>query len=106
MSIKENIKALKLEMLKELLESNKPICEKVSKMGLEAINAGKGPGPWEEYMKLFAEPGNHLDRLMARDGTETDTDMNMARAYLVADGPCTPDTVINFGKGTSDILDQ
>jgi len=32
--------------------------------------------------------------------------MNRARAYLVADGPCTPDTVLNFGKGASDTLDQ
>jgi len=108
MSIADNIKKIKKLMLNEIGETSRPTCDLVSDLGLRAINEGKGSPPWVEYMTLFADPGNkpQLDRLMAKDETADDKTMNRARAYLIADGPCTPDTVINFGKGASETLDQ
>ena len=108
MSIKDNIKEVRKKMLLEVGEPNRPTCDDVSRMGLAAIHNGKNSAEWEAYMKLFVEVGNdaQLNRLLAKDGTENEPDMNRARAYLVADGPCTPDTVLNFGKGASDTLDQ
>lgn len=107
MSIKENINKVKKQMLVEVVEATKPMCDKVSDLGLRAINEGKGSPPWVEYMTMFADPGNEaqLKRLLGTDETANDNNMNRARAYLIADGPCTPDTVINFGKAASDILD-
>lgn len=108
MPIKDKIKEVKKQMLMEVGEANKPTCEKVSSMGLLAIHNGKGSAEWEAYMRLFVEADNvaQLNRLLAKDDTKDDPEMNRARAYLVADGPCTPDTVLNFGKGASDTLDQ
>jgi len=108
MPIKDKIKEVRKKMLLEVGEANRPTCDKVSSMGLLAIHNGKDSAEWEAYMKLFVEPNNEaqLKRLLAKDGTENDAEMNRARAYLVADGPCTPDTVLNFGKGASDTLDQ
>lgn len=108
MSIRDNVTKIKKQMLMEVGETAKPTCDKISKLGLKAIHNGKDSAEWREYMTLFAEPGNdkQLNRLLAKDDTANDDAMNEARAYLVADGPCTPDTVLNFGKGASDTLDQ
>ena len=108
MPIKDKIKEIRKQMLLEVGEANRPTCDKVSSMGLAAIDNGKGSPEWEAYMRLFVEANNEaqLKRLLATDGTKDDAEMNRARAYLVADGPCTPDTVLNFGKGASDTLDQ
>ena len=108
MPIKDKIKEVRKKMLLEVGEANRPTCDQVSSLGLLAIHNGKDSAEWEAYMKLFVEPNNEaqLKRLLAKDGTENDAEMNRARAYLVADGPCTPDTVLNFGKGASDTLDQ
>jgi hypothetical protein len=108
MTIRANVIKVKKTMLNEVGETKKPTCDKVSQLGLIAIDKGKGSPEWNEYMAMFAEPGNQkqLDRLQAKDGTAENEVMNRARAYLLADGPCTPDTVLNFGNGASDILDQ
>lgn len=108
MSIKDNIKEVRRKMLLEVGEPNRPTCDDVSRMGLLAIHNGRGSTQWKEYMSLFAAPGDNaqLNRLFGEDNTKDDPEMNRARAYLVADGPCTPDTVLNFGKGASDTLDQ
>ena len=91
MTIRANILQVQNAMLNEIGKTKKPTCDKVQDLSLRAIDAGKGSEFWEEYMKLFVDPGGNqqqLDRLMARDGTEGDEEMNLARAYLVADGPC------------------
>lgn len=108
MTIRANIKAKKKAMLNEVGETEKPVSTQISQMGLLAIDRGKGSPEWNNYMALFAEPGNQkqLDRLLAKDDTAGMEEMNLARAYLVADGPCTPDTVMNFGNGASDTLDK
>ena len=108
MSIRDNVKEIRKKMLLEVGENERPTCDKISALGLLAIHNGRNSDEWKEYMTLFAEPGNdaQLARLLATDGTENNDGMNRARAYLLADGPCTPDTVLNFGKGASETLDQ
>lgn len=108
MTIRANIKAIKKQMLNEVGETEKPVSTKISQMGLLAIDRGKGSPEWNAYMALFADPNNpkQLARLQGQDDTGTIEEMNLARAYLVADGPCTPDTVMNFGNGASETLDK
>ncbi|HSE19936.1 MAG TPA: hypothetical protein VLB46_22940 [Pyrinomonadaceae bacterium] len=108
MTIRANVIKIKKDMLMEVGETSKPICDKISKLALKAIDRGKGSAEWNEYMALFAAPGNEaqLKRLQATDNTADDDAMNEARAYLLADGPCTPDTVLNFGNGASETLDE
>jgi hypothetical protein len=53
-----------------------------------------------------ADRPEQLARLIPTDGTEGDQAMNEARAYLIAAAPCTPDTVNNFEKGVTGILDE
>jgi len=108
MSIRDNVKEIRKKMLLEVGENERPTCDMISALGLLAIHFGRNSDEWKQYMTLFAEPGNdtQLARLLATDGTENNAGMNRARAYLLADGPCTPDTVLNFGKGASETLDQ
>lgn len=109
MTIRANVIKIKKSMLNEVGETQKPTCDKVQSLALKAIDQGKNSAPWIEYMELFVDPGGNqkqLDRLLAKDGTDKDDEMNEARAYLIADGPCTPDTVLNFGNGASETLDQ
>jgi len=108
MTIQANIIKIKKRMLAEVDEDDKPTCVKVQSLALKAIDQGKKSKAWQDYMELFVDPGNEkqLKRLLATDGTEAEADMNEARAYLVAAGPCTPDTVFHFGKGVTETLDE
>jgi len=107
MSIQENIKRVKKQMLMEVGETKAPVSGDVQRLALRAIKDGQGSGAWGEYMGLFVEANNsaQLGRLMATDGTDGDKELNNRRAYLVADGTCGTDTVTNFGKNASEMLD-
>jgi hypothetical protein len=106
MTIREKILEKKKTMLMELLSNDKTTSNEVQELALAAINAGPGSDEWQTYMKLFAENEQQLNRLMAKDGTQGQPNMDRARAYLIADGPCGTDTVTNFGNNTTVILDK
>ncbi|HXI74027.1 MAG TPA: hypothetical protein VNG94_00475, partial [Pyrinomonadaceae bacterium] len=69
-------------------------------LAIAAIKGGIRSPEWRAYMMQFVEqnpPGTpvdprQLDRLLGTDGTMGDPDLDMKRAYLVADGPCGPET--------------
>jgi hypothetical protein len=101
MTIKANI----LQAKARLKAGEQPYSDQLKAKALKAIYGG--PADWVAYMMLFGAPDKpeQLARLVPTDGTENDAAMKEARAYLVAAGPCTPDTVDNFEKGVTDILD-
>ena len=105
MSIRNNILAVKKRMLNEIDAEDSTFSKEVQQKALLAIKKGQGSDEWEAYMKLFAQTNAQLDRLTAKDGTAEDVDMNEKRAYLVADGTCTPETVTNFGANATKGLD-
>lgn len=108
MSIRENIKAKKKQMLTELVEGSGNTSKAIQTLALAAVHGGQGSDEWRTYMSLFVDAGNtkQLARLMGKDSTATQLDMNNARAYLAADGTCGSTTVINFGNGASVLLDE
>jgi hypothetical protein len=61
---------------------------------------------WVTYMRLFATTPEQLARLIPTDGTEANPAMNDARAYMVAGGPCTPDTFDKLEDVVSIVLDK
>lgn len=75
-------------------------------LAIAAIKGGIRSAEWRAYMMQFVEqnpPGTpvdprQLDRLLGTDGTMGDPDLDMKRAYLVADGPCGPETRLLFGQ--------
>jgi hypothetical protein len=105
MSIKDNIIAVKKQLLNDVVAADPQFSKDLQTKALAAIQHGQGSAEWETYMKLFANSNAQLDRLTAKDATAGDPDMNQKRAYLAADGTCTPDTVLNFGHNASDALD-
>lgn len=108
MAIRDNIKQVKKQMLQDIVGDNQNFTQQVQDKAIAAILKGPGSPQWETYMKMFIDEGrqDQLDRLMGADNTANDEDMNRARAYLVADGPCGTDTVTNFGNFASIILDK
>jgi hypothetical protein len=106
MTIREKILEKKKTMLMELLSNDKTTSNQVQELAIAAINAGPGSDAWRNYMELFAENDAQLHRLMAEDGTKGQANMDRARAYLIADGPCGTETVTNFGNNTTVILDK
>lgn len=107
MTIRDNILAVKRQMLTELVDGGNTSKE-VQRLSLAAVRNGQGSDAWREYMSLFVEADNpqQLARLMGTDNTGADPDMNDARAYLAADGACASTTVTNFGNGASVVLDE
>lgn len=106
-----------MEVLKKILEVKKTIQEQavhgkfekadsIKLKGLKIILGG-GVAAWTEFMKEFATEGSpELARMIPTDGTHTRGDMNDARAYLVANSTCTPETVVKLELGVTAILDE
>ena len=107
MSIRANLKGVRREILLECLADNKPFTREVQDKAVAAILNGMQSAECREYMNLFADPAKpqQLARLMSQDSSAGNPAMDRARAYLVANGPCGTDTVTNFEKGVSDVLD-
>lgn len=109
MTIKANILAVKDAILAEMAASpghTSATADRIKRKGLDAILGG-APA-WIAYMQEFAKPAKpeELARLVPTDGTGNQADMNDARAYLVANGPCGVETVTKLEVGITDILDQ
>ncbi len=107
MSIRSNVLKVKQQLFSEIDKDDKPFCNEVQTKALAAIRVGQGKPEWETYMKLFVDDGHpeQLARLMGIDATANDDVKNQQRAYLVADGTCTTETVTNFGANATDALD-
>jgi hypothetical protein len=83
--------------------------QEVQTKAVRAILEGFSPesAACEAYMRLFMETPEDLERLMGRDGT-TGTGhegRDRARAYLMAAGPCGPETVHNMEQAVTNDLD-
>jgi len=105
LQIREKILEVKTKLLMELITEDNSFSNEIQEMGLKAINAGPGSQELRDYMQLYAASPDALARLMAEDNTKGLPGMNRARAYLLADSTCGTETVTNFGKNTSLLLD-
>jgi hypothetical protein len=116
MSIRTGVLRVKRAILNEIDTANNVARENLKQKALKAVSKGQGSGPWEVYMKQFVDDegtlndpnslsSRQLKRLMGTDGTGDDDVMNEKRAYLVADGGCTSETIFHFGRNASDQLD-
>lgn len=105
MTIRANVVAAADKIRAEIGAANQPFTKELKAKALKAILGGSKE--WVEYMRLFAVPEKpqQLARLVPTDDSSVNDSMNDARAYLVAAGPCTPDTVANMENAVTDILD-
>jgi hypothetical protein len=116
MSIRANILRIKKQILNEIDESQRPRSDEVKQKSLLAVRKGMASDEWKDYMLLFVDDPNavgdaasisakQLARLMGQDATKDDPAFDEKRAYLAADGPCTVETITNFGRNASEVLD-
>jgi hypothetical protein len=107
MTILANILARKKQIQDEIKVppmGQSETADRLKRKGLDAIQGG--PGKVVVYMKEFAVTAEELARLIPTDGSEVRGDMNDARAYLIANGPCGVDTVSRLEVNITGILDQ
>lgn len=101
MRIIEAILAKKGRMLESDVETGQN-----QTLAVAAIRGGRLSPEWRAYMMQFLEqkiPGTPVDeaqlkRLLGTDGTLGDPELDQKRAYMLADGPCGPETRDAFGK--------
>lgn len=116
MTIRAGVLRVKRTILDEIDTANNVAREGLKQKALKAVNKGQGSDPWREYMIQFIDNVNdlgnpdslssrQLKRLMGKDETENDDVMNEKRAYLVADGGCTSETIFHFGRNATEQLD-
>ena len=103
MTIRENVASVAARIKAEGAAGQ--FTKDVKAKALSAILGGSKE--WVEYMRLFAAPDKpqQLARLIPTDSSGQDDGMNLTRAYLVAAGPCTPDTVDNMENAVTGQLD-
>lgn len=117
MTIRAGVLRVKRAILDEIDTPNHNARDNLKLKALKAVNEGQGKDAWREYMVQFVDNvgdlGNpdslsskQLRRLMGEDATGADLEMTHRRAYLVADGGCTSQTITHFGRNATDTLDQ
>lgn len=117
MTIRNGVLRVKRTILDEIDTPNTGARETLKVRALNAVREGQGKAAWREYMVQFVDNVNdlpnpdslsskQLKRLMGEDATGNDELMNHRRAYLVADGGCTSETIFHFGRNATDTLDQ
>ena len=77
---------------------------KLRDAALSAIYGGFGSQSWRDYMKYFASSPKQMRRLCTRE-IDCHLDIDAARAYLVGNAVCLPETWKTFGKGVEHYLD-
>jgi hypothetical protein len=100
----------KTELIADKKEGG-PKCGQNALMGIAAINGGIKSAALKAYMMQFVEqnpPGTPVDpaqlaRLLATDGTLGDPELDMHRAYMVANAVCNGFTPNNFDFGVETI---
>lgn len=108
MTIRENVRKVQKRILREMSEDQNAFTQEVQEKAVKAILKGFGDNAeCQAYMSLFAETPAQLDRLLGRDGTTGagHEGRDRARAYLMSNGPCGPDTVLNFENTVASALD-
>ena len=95
MSIQSNVQEKIDELEAERLEIDDdtlphPKADEVRTKAMSAILGSAAD--WVVYMQLYARTPAELARLIPTDNSGNDEKMNIARAYLAANGMCAPGT--------------
>ena len=106
MTIRDNVKAIRREILLECLGDDKTTTRRIQGESVAALISGMTSDDCRLYMRNYATTDAQLSRLMGEDGTGGDKTKQKARAYLIANGTCGTETVTKFELGVSDVLDQ
>lgn len=108
MNIKKTLDDLILKIDDEMAKNNghSDTADRLKDLSIKAILGG--PGEWIEYMRLFEDKNDpaQLARLIPTDGSQVRGDMQVARAYLIAGGPCGPSTYKDLARTVTIVLDQ
>jgi hypothetical protein len=103
MSIRSNIE----EIMFEIQSGNHDLAESIRQRAVNAIKAGEGTAPWQEYMQTFAKNPQELARLIPTDDTSDAFEMDVARTHLAGNGLCGAATTgFNLIEGIGDTLDE
>lgn len=115
MAISDNISEVMDKIQQEHGTGSTPTGDEVRRKAYAAIMKGANSNEWKDYMRLFAKNETELAKLMPESesgsgsgsGSGYNTDVgrrNLARVYLVGNGPCGADSVtgapLDFGVGT------
>jgi hypothetical protein len=106
MSILDNIKKIQSDF-KAAQDAGQefPLAIEIQNKSIDAIIEGAESDDWSDYMEIFATNPAELARLIPTDGTDGDAIKRRARAYLVGNGPCGPETLLRLDFGVGDDLD-
>jgi hypothetical protein len=103
MSIRTNIE----EVMEKIKDGDTTLGDTIRQKAVLAIMCGDGSSAWEDYMQMFSRSSEQLARLMPTDSTDGVFEMDLARTYLVGNGPCGAITTgLHLLDGVGDTLDQ
>ena len=103
MSIKSNIEEIVARLAEEEENDITTTADDMREKVVRAIIGGASQ--WDGYMRLFARDEKELARLRPEAPGDDASARNLARAYLIGNGPCTVLTRQNLLFGVTDALD-
>lgn len=110
MAISDNIQEVIDKINAEHGTGSTPTGDEVRRKSYAAIMKGANSAEWRDYMQLFAKNDQELTKLMpepdsasAQENFDGASLRNLARVYLLGNGPCGADSPsgqpLNFGVG-------
>lgn len=104
MSIRSNIEKIIKQVQNAAPDTTQG--DEIRRKAVEAIMKGEGSKEWRAYMEMFTENEEQLARLLPTDDTKGVYEMDVARTYLLGNGPCGAQTVDRLIYGVDDRLDE
>jgi hypothetical protein len=106
MKIIENAKKVQRALLHDVMVGG-DLAVQLQKKAVLAIRGGKDSAEWKEYMAIFADNEEQLQRLLGNDPAVADQTWFLeSTAYLVSNGVCTSPSAAHFINDVNPQLDD
>lgn len=104
-TIKQRLLKVQAAVVQEKANGGGPKGELIGLAAEKAMRDGINSEAWKDYMALFADSADQMARLTTDTLDGTNTWLPRARAYIIANAVCTPDTDAATIKGISGLGD-
>jgi hypothetical protein len=99
MKIQEKLLRVQAAVIVDKAKGKGALAVQLGEASEKAITKGMGTPEWEAYMALFADSAEQLERLTTTNLDGTNNWLPRARAYIAANGVCSPITDAATAKG-------
>lgn len=104
MKITDNLKKVNVAVVLDTFHGG-TLGIRVGQLAIKALTQGINSTDWENYMRLFADNQEQLDRLI-KESPEDEDWLIQSRAYIVSNAICDAQTKTNTIQNVQPLIDE